>query len=61
MIKAPPPATLIKIASLLVHVQEATSPKGHAMDLSAIQGLAQDSDIKAWLATVPAVLLPVRR
>lgn len=51
----------VKVASIVVHVQEALSAKGHAFDLTAIEGLLGDPEVKAWVATIPEVMLPVKR
>jgi hypothetical protein len=60
-IQTPEITTLVKLASLVVHVQEALSPKGHGLDTAAIRALADDPSVAAWLVTIPSVLLPVKR
>jgi hypothetical protein len=51
----------VKVASILVHVKEATSSKGHAFDAVALAVLIQDPEVQAWLAKFPSVFLPVIR
>lgn len=54
-------AQAVKVASVLVHVQEAMSKKGHNFDVYAMKGLMDDAEVKAWLASFPDVLLPRKR
>jgi hypothetical protein len=51
----------VKLAALVVHADEATSPSGHSFDMEAMRGLVQDPEVRAWLATFDAALLPVKR
>lgn len=58
----PNPQLLIKIGSLLVHYQEYNSPDGHHLDLSAIESLEKDPDLKEWLKQMTELaLLPLKR
>lgn len=52
---------LIKLASLVVHADEATSPGGHAFDATAIRSIVDDPEVKGWLDTIEPVLLPQKR
>jgi len=52
---------LVKLASLVVHCQEARSPKGHHFDFAAIDALVDDPEMKAWLAKIDPAFLPVKR
>ncbi len=53
---------LIKLGSLIVHYQEAYSPKGHEYDKVIIAQLEADPDVITWLASMTkAGFLPVKR
>lgn len=54
-------AQAVKVASIVAHVEEATGPKGHPLDMEALRGLAADPDVAKWLSTFPTVMLPVKR
>ena len=58
-----PPATLlVKLGSLAVHIEEMLSEKGHRFDMSAIESILGDPEVKAWLKEMGKMaLLPVRR
>lgn len=51
----------IKLASLVVHCEEFFAEGGHSFDRAAIQGLLNDAEVRAFLASIPAVLLPLKR
>lgn len=51
----------IKLASLVVHADEYTSPHAHPFDGDAIRALLADADVQAWLAGFDPALLPVKR
>lgn len=53
--------TAIKLASLVVHVQEAGAPGGHELDWEAARGLADDPAVTEWIAGFDRALLPVKR
>ena len=54
--------TLSKLGSIIVHVDEGLSHKGHPFDLVAIKALINEPDVRAWLADMDsATLLPLRR
>lgn len=58
----PNAALLVKLGSLIVHLEEAQSSKGHQFDLAAIIALQQDPDVMAWVAAMHTLaLLPVKR
>lgn len=59
---APPIALLVKLGSIVVHVDEALSNHGHPFDIEALKALAADRDVQAWLAAMDAAaFLPIRR
>lgn len=39
---------LVKLGSLLVHVEEGISPQGHPFDACAVNGLLNDPEVVAW-------------
>ena len=51
----------VKLASLVVHVQEGTGETGHPFDERAAHCLAHDPEVEAWLAEIPPAMLPVKR
>ena len=56
------PITLIsKLGSIVVHAQEAVSPKGHVFDRTALEQLINDWEVVAWMESIDPVLLPVKR
>ena len=58
----PSAALLVKLGSLIVHLEEAQSQKGHQFDRIAIQSLQQDADVQSWFAAMHKNgLLPVKR
>lgn len=59
---SPSVPTLIKLGSIVRHVEEMLSPQGHAFDADAIHVLLADPDVKAWMEAADALaLLPVKR
>lgn len=56
----PPPALLVKLGSIAVHVEEYLSPHRHPFDKTAIELLLNDPDVKAWIVSMGA-FLPVKR
>lgn len=54
-------AQAIKVASVVVHVEESLSKDGHPLDQEALRGLVADPDVQTWLKQFPAVLLPLKR
>ena len=58
----PSAALLVKIGSLVVHLEEAMSTKGHHFDKAAIQSLQSDPEVKQWFEDMTMMaLLPVKR
>lgn len=57
---APSAAVLARLASLVVHAQEALE-KGHPLDVEAIRGLVYDEAVQGWLNSMPPELRPVKR
>lgn len=58
----PEPTLLVRLGSLIVHYQEAYSPKGHALDRQAIHMLEDDPGVKKWLEAMTRYgFLPVKR
>lgn len=53
---------LVKLGSLIVHLEEAHSPNGHAVDLAAAAQLQADPEVQAWFAAMHKMgMLPVKR
>lgn len=53
---------IVKLASLVVHVQELDpASKAAAFDISAAKTLADDPDVAEWLATIDPAFLPAKR
>jgi hypothetical protein len=58
----PPTTLLIKLGSLIVHLQEWSSPGAHDFDKVSIDTLLSDPEVVAWLETMDrAAFLPKRR
>jgi hypothetical protein len=51
----------VKLASLVVHVQEAGSADGRQVDVDTAIKLANDPEVVEWLAAFDPALLPVKR
>lgn len=52
----------VKLASLLVHLDEVTGPDPHAFDVVALRGLLGDVEVRAWMERLSRDgLLPVKR
>ncbi|MFA6118272.1 MAG: hypothetical protein WC729_30075 [Sphingomonas sp.] len=45
-------ALAVKLASVAVHAQELLSPDGHNFDRIALERVANDPEVVAWLATL---------
>ena len=58
-----PSATLlIKLGSLIVHLEEAHSPTCHEFDIAAVKQLQADPEVIAWRsAMTKAAFLPLKR
>ena len=52
--------TLIKLGSIVVHVEEWLSAKGHNFDRVVIESLLQDPGVIKWVKEM-GVYLPVKR
>ena len=58
----PNSSVLCKIGSIIVHIDEGLSSKGHPFDLVAIRALINDSEVRRWLVAMDNnCLLPLRR
>jgi hypothetical protein len=57
-----PLGLVVKLASLVVHVQELdpASPAA-SFDIGAAKGLADDPEVTAWLETIDPAFLPEKR
>jgi hypothetical protein len=51
---------LVKLGSIIVHVEEVMSPQRHNFDVIAIKSLLSDGEVKNWLKAM-GPLLPVKR
>ena len=51
----------VKLASLVIHCDEAFGPGGHHFDKIAIQQIIEDPEVKQWLRTFEPGTLPVKR
>jgi hypothetical protein len=58
-----PSITLLsKLGSIVVHLDEVTSPDGHAFDKAALDQLLVDPEVKAWVEAMHSLaLLPKKR
>lgn len=53
---------LVKIGSLVVHLEEAQSAKGHYVDQVAMEQLQNDPEVRHWFSAMTKLaLLPVKR
>lgn len=57
----PSPMLLAKLGSIIVHVEEMLSPKGHAFDKVALEQLMLDPDVREWLAEMDALAMVPRK
>jgi hypothetical protein len=58
----PSPALLAKLGSIVVHVDEGFSTKGHAFDIAAMQALIDDDEVQHWLGQMSDfALVPLKR
>jgi hypothetical protein len=56
-----PMSLVVKMASLVTHVQEMNGVAPSPFDVEAAKALADDPEVVAWLGTVDPVFLPVKR
>mgnify|MGYP001566040157 CR=1 FL=1 len=53
---------LVKLGSLVIHIEEMLSDTGHSFDIDAITSLLNDKEVKTWIAEMNKdALLPVKR
>ena len=58
----PSSSLLSKLGSIIVHMEEATGPKGHPFDEQVMRGLLKDPEVSKWLKGMRKLaLLPVKR
>lgn len=58
----PTASLLVKIGSIMVHAEEFLSPKGHAFDKAALDGLLNDPEVVSWRKQMDAMApLPLKR
>lgn len=58
----PSPGLLCKLASIIVHADEAASAEGHEFDIDAIRTVMNDPEVAAWIASMTAAgMAPVKR
>lgn len=58
----PPLATLVKLGSIAVHVDELLSDDGHYLARLALQQAVADPDVQAWIKLMDAQgFLPKKR
>lgn len=58
----PSPSLLCKLGSIIVHVEEAHEPGGHAFDVMTTKQLLSDPEVVSWMASMRAMaMLPVKR
>jgi hypothetical protein len=58
----PTAALLCKLGSIVVHVEEGLSSKGHEFDIIALRQLINDPAVQGWLYDMGKLaLLPVKR
>ena len=58
----PNPQLLVKLGSLIVHYEEASSPGGHVFDVRVIDDLRSQPDVAEWFEAMRKLaLLPVKR
>jgi hypothetical protein len=51
---------LMKLGSIVVHIDEALSIGGHTFDIEAIKPILQDPAVQAWIKEM-GVYLPLKR
>lgn len=59
---SPSAALLVKLGSLVIHLEEAHSPNGHPVDHAAVKQLQDDPEVQAWFAAMHKMaMLAVKR
>jgi len=51
---------VVKLASIVVHADEMTSPLGHGYDKVALRQLVEDPEVSGWVKSL-GPLAPVKR
>ncbi len=51
---------LMKLGSIVVHVEEMLSPQGHEIDRRTILSLLSDDEVQQWIRAM-GVYMPVKR
>jgi hypothetical protein len=51
---------LVKLGSIVVHIEEMLSPTGHGYDKIVLAQLLKDEEVQAWIK-MGGPLLPVKR
>ncbi len=49
---SPPLALLVKLGSIVVHIEEATSTNGHEFDWVALRSLLADREVQQWIESM---------
>ena len=53
---------LSKLGSMVIHIEEAISAKGHPFDMVALKAIIESSEVKQWLQEMDKLaLIPVKR
>jgi len=61
-ISKPNISLLVKLGSIVVHVEELLSPSGHGYDKIALEQLLSDPEVKTWCKEMDKFgMLPVKR
>lgn len=56
------PQLLVKVGSIIIHIQEMLSPTGHAFDAQVLKQMVYENDVVEWLIKMDALaLLPKKR
>lgn len=53
----PPVSLLCKLASIVVHADEANSADGHQLDVAALNSALHDPEVADWIAGMTAAAL----
>jgi predicted acetyltransferase len=62
VIPVPDAVVLVKLGSIVRHVEELLGPDGHSFDAAVLDDLLADPGVVAWLRKMDSLaLLPVRR
>lgn len=59
---APSASLLCKLASVIVHADEAAGEKGHEFDIDALRSALKDQEVSDWIdAMAKLALVPLKR